>query len=471
MQHQTHRFLHVSLLCLGLGLHTAAYVQPLSATAGSALAAAKPKLIGPMVGAVTMRSARVWAQIQSLKTDTAVPVWLEYQALNESGQPTGHATQTKPQLLSAQQSTASWLLDQLQAGTPYQYKVLWGKKGAIQSSQPQRLRTEALWQWRTNPPPVKILASSCAYTNDAQTDRPSTPYGQSTAIFESMAQRKPDVTLWMGDSVYFRETDADDRSAMAQRYDQWRALPAMQSLLQTGRHLATWDDHDFGPNDSNSSNTSKDISLELFKQYWVNPSHGMPGLPGVFTQTRASDVEFFILDNRWYRDSDKLVDDDRQMLGAGQLRWLKNALTASTSTWKFVVTGSQVLNLQNGFEGWHQFPKEQQAFLGWLEQQRIPGVMLLSGDRHFSVLLKKDRPQLYPLYELTCSPTTARPYQNPVKDLKNNDAIVQGTAVTQNNFCELEVTGNQGHRNLRVSMRDVNGQEIWARNIEESELR
>ena len=468
---QAHRFLHLALLCLGLSLHTSGHVQVLATQTPPALPNTSPTLVGPMVGAVTLRSARVWAQLQQLDKGQQLPTWLEYQALNDSGQPIGKIVQTESHVLSDKQSTSAWLLDQLQPGTAYQYQVHWGQHPAKQSSKAHVLRTEALWQWRTNPPPVRILASSCAYTNDAQSDRLGTPYGQSTAIFESMAKRQPDVSLWMGDSVYFRETDADDRSAMAQRYDQWRGLPAMQALLQKGRHLATWDDHDYGANDSNSSNPTKDISLELFKQYWANPSYGIPGLPGVFTQTRASDVEFFILDNRWYRDSDKLIDDDRQMLGSGQLRWLKNALISSTATWKLVVTGSQVLNMQNAYEGWHQFPKEQQAFLTWLEQQKVPGVMLLSGDRHFSVLLKKDRPAHYPLYELTCSPTTARPYLNPISDLKNNDAIVQGTAVTQNNFCELEVTGKLGRRQLHISMRDIHGQEIWSRHIEESELR
>lgn len=463
--------LNVSVFAVGLVLHPVVHTQTLPAILPSIQLKEQSKLIGPMVGAVTMRSAHVWVQLQNLKKSDRVPITLQYQSLDASGQPSGPILTTQPIVLHDRKSNATWLLDNLKPGTQYRYQVRWKTQAGAKWSKPNQLRTEELWQWRTDPPPLRILASSCAYTNDEGSDRPGTPYGQSTVIFESMAKRQPDVTLWLGDSVYFRETDADDRSAMAQRYDQWRGLRSMQSLLQSGRHLATWDDHDYGPNDSNSSNPSKDISLDLFKQYWANPSYGLPGIPGVFTQTRASDSEFFILDNRWYRDSDKLIDDDRKMLGADQLRWLKNALTSSTATWKFVITGSQVLNMNNAYEGWHQFPKEHQAFLSWLEQQRIPGVMLLSGDRHFSVLLKKERPSHYPLYELTCSPSTARPFLHPVKDLKNNDAIIQGTAVTQNNFCELEITGQKGKRQLHMSVRDANGDELWSRNIQESELR
>jgi len=428
-----------------------------------------------MVGAVTMQSARIWAQLPvggSAQAALPARLWIEYQALDAENRANGHLQKTEVQTPAADaHGAAAWLIGGLKPGTHYQYRVHWRKGATRAHSAPLRFRTEELWPYRKDPPPLRILASSCAYTNDADADRPGKPYGQSTAIFQSMAARKPDVNLWMGDNIYYREVDFDDESAMARRYDQWRALPDLQALLQTGRHIATWDDHDYGPNDSNASYTYKDQSLKLFQRYWANPSYGLPGLPGVFTRYSASDVDFFMLDDRWYRDSDKLVDTDRQMLGQGQLRWLKNALMASTATWKIIVSGSQVLNLGNRYEGWHQFPQESHAFLAWLEQQKLPGVLLLSGDRHFSTLLKLERPGTYPLYELTCSPSTANAYQNPTQDLQGNTRIVAESVVTQNNFCELEVTGARGQRSLNLSIRDAAGALRWSQRLQEGDLR
>ncbi len=434
-------------------------------------ASVEAKVVGPMAGAVTMRSARIWAQLPSLPSAGRVPVRMVYQALDAAGQPTGMAQETQAVLLSSDRNSHIWTVEQLQPGTRYQYKLVWGKGRQQKTSPPYSFKTESLWQWRTDPPALRILASSCAYTNDEQEDRPGRPYGQSNVIYESMASRQPDVTLWMGDNVYLREPDFDDRAAMAQRYDKWRALPELQALLQTGRHLATWDDHDYGVNDSNASNPFKATALALFQQYWANPSYGLPDLPGVFTQHRSSDVEFFMLDDRWYRDSDKLIDEDKQLYGAAQLRWLKNALLSSTATWKLVVTAGQVLNLNNRYEGWNRFEKESQQFLSWLDKQKVPGVMLMSGDRHFSVLLKQERSGTYPLYELTCSPSTAGAYQNPEEDLKDNQRIVPGSVVTQSNFCELEVTGKRGQRTLNITMADRQGQKLFEKKITEQELR
>jgi alkaline phosphatase D len=144
---------------------------------------------------------------------------------------------------------------------------------------------------------------------------------------------------------------------------------------------------------------------------------------------------------------------------------------SSSATFKIIVTSSQALNLNNQYEGWHHFAREQQAFLDWLAKQNVPGVMLMSGDRHFSTLLKLEREGRYPLYELTCSPTTANAFQSPGKEIDNNDRIVAGTVVTQANFCELEVTGKRGNRTLNLSVRDLTGTLLWERPLEEKALR
>lgn len=461
-------------LCVALSMHAAPVnaggeQQPeRQATARDSAAS----VVGPMVGAVTQRSARVWAQLTGVPNAEPADVWVEYWPEGRSsGGGTTHFATDRFTTAGPRHWTVHIPLDRLEPGTRYQYQVKWKSASAQGASAVASVRTESLWQYRTDPPPVRVLAGSCAYTNDPRDDRPGTPYGRSPVIFQSMAERGPDLTLWMGDNIYLREPDFGDETAMSSRYDKWRALPEMQTLLRQGRHVATWDDHDYGPNDSNSSYVHKDKSLKLFQRYWGNPSYGLPGVPGVFTSHTISDAEFFLIDNRWYRDSDRLADEDRRMLGVEQMRWLRNALLASTATWKFIVSGSQVLNLTNQFEGWNRFPRESQEFFDWLEKQKIPGVIFLSGDRHFSVMLKMDRTGTYPLYELTCSPLTAGAYENPVKEIVDNPRLLSGSAVTRNSFCELDFSGAKGARKLSISIRAADNQLQWSREIQEAELR
>src|SRR5207247_4532087 len=67
---------------------------------------------------------------------------------------------------------------------------------------------------------------------------------------------------------------------MAARYRRQRGFAPLQKLLTATSHLAIWDDHDYGPNDSDTSYVMKGETLKLFGRYWPNPSFGLPDLPG-----------------------------------------------------------------------------------------------------------------------------------------------------------------------------------------------
>jgi len=83
-----------------------------------------------------------------------------------------------------------------------------------------------------------------------------------------------------------------------------------------------------------------------------------------------------------------VAGENKTLFGPGQLNWLKQALIASTATFKIVVSGSQLLNDANAFEGWQNFKPERDAFVDWLSRQKIEGVLFLSGDRHHTELIR-----------------------------------------------------------------------------------
>lgn len=411
---------------------------------------------GPMSGPTAMREATVWIQAKS-----AGRAQLEFWPENA----VARKRRSAPVTLSRREDYAARLpLAGLEPGVRYRYRVLVDGKPA---SAIHTLATQALWQWRSDPPSFKVLLGSCAYINEAAYDRPGTPYGGGSEIFASMAAAQPDLTLWLGDNVYFREAD-DSPSGMAARYRHDRALPALQALLGSGNHAAIWDDHDYGPNDSNASFIFKDQSLALFKRYWANPSYGLPGLPGIFTSVRHGDAEFFLLDDRWYRDADSLKAEDKAMFGKKQMRWLQNALLNSTATFKFIAGGSQLLGTPSPYEGWFNFPAERRAFIDWLGANRVEGVLFLSGDRHHTELLQWPRPDAYPLYDLTCSPLTAGTHD--VSRERDNPRLVPGTLVGGRNYCSLEFSGPRAGRKLILRAFDTRGEKLWEKEIMRSEI-
>lgn len=420
-------------------------------------------LAGPMVGATAMRQVKLWVQADAAGT-AVIEYWDTTDAKNVS--------RTKPIRLEDElDHTAHFTLALLEPGRTYGYRVMIDGK---EQKLPQTLafKTQALWQWRTEPPEWKMIFGSCSYDNEAKYDRPGRAYGgpeENKRIYDVMAKQQPDLTLWGGDYLYFREVDEDSVAGLRYRWRYARSTPEQQALLRTGSHLSIWDDHEFGPNDSNSSYRLKGEALGLFKRYWANDSYGLPETAGTFGNQRFNDSELFLLDNRYHRDSDKLQADDKTKLGAAQLRWLKNALLASNAPFKIIVAGSQITNEVNRFEGWQRFPKERADMLKFISDHKIDGVIFLTGDRHFTELLKTERPGTYPLHELTCSPLLSGVPSN-LDAERANKQIVPGTFVAAHNFCTLEFSGPRTARKLTLKSFSNTGEKNWEHTIGPGEL-
>ena len=415
---------------------------------------------GPMVGDTDMHNVSIW-----LQTEVPGPVALSYWAIETPEQKREMNATTRDEGIA----TTTVRLKGLKAGQTYAYQVtVEDKAGPV-----LQFKTHPRWQYRNMVPPpgFRLAMGSCAYINEPERDRDGRAYGGDYQIFDRMAEAKPDLMLWLGDNTYFRENDYTSAEGMAHRYRHDRALPQLQRLLQTGRHQAIWDDHDYGPNNSNHSFTLKGDALNLFQRYWANRSHGLPGHPGIYGSFTESDVEFFLLDNRSFRDSDEdLRNPTKAQFGAEQMRWLKNALLASTATFKVIAAGGQFLNDYNRFEGWTHFKAERADFMDWLAANRVRGVLFLSGDRHQTELIKLPRHGHYPLYELTCSPLTAGPSKG-MGDEDKKSFLVPGTLVQQRNFCTIDFSGYRNSRKMVIRSYNSDGTPLWSHEVNEAELK
>jgi alkaline phosphatase D len=435
---------------------SAAVVQAQNNRANQLLAA------GPMLGYVEMQEANLW-----LQTTKPTTFEVSYWPQNAKDSTRSFNGTTHPE----QSNTAHIKLQNLDVGTTYNYE-LYLDGDLVTLPYETTFSTKQLWQHRTDPPNFSIAMGSCLYINDKQYDRPGEAYGKGTEILTKIHQKNPDIMLWLGDNVYYREPDFYSKSRMDYRYKDARNTPQMQPLLAKAINLATWDDHDFGPNNSNRSYRMREEALAIFKRYWANPSYGIEGTNGVFTKYKYSDVEFFFMDDRYHRAPNNLRKTYKDFFGQAQLQWLKDGLISSNATFKVVVVGNQVTNRRNQYESLFAYGQEFDDLMKFLSRNEVPGLLFLSGDRHFTELLKTERPEKYPLYEFTSSPLSSGSYSTLDESKEfNNPQRVKGTLVYEDqNFGMIRVRGKEDQRKLILQAFGSQGKKLWEKTITESEL-
>ncbi len=196
-----------------------------------------------------------------------------------------------------------------------------------------------------------------------------------------------------------------------------------RELLASTGIYATWDDHDMYSYDSAGgygldTQPYKMPNFRVFEQNWNNPFNGIqPQVPGAFFNHRIGDVEIFMTDGRFYRYDPRLAKDDKEvkpytMLGPEQKQWLLDSLKKSTAKFKILASGTMWHEDadKRGADSWagpnSPFQKERDEIFDFINQEKINGVILISGDRHRTDIWKTERSKAYPLYEFLSSKMT-----------------------------------------------------------------
>lgn len=318
---------------------------------------------GPMLGAITTDTVRVWARTDATRT---VGLRLDRDA-DLSDAPVVAWVQPSPH----DDYTGTLLVEDVPGGT-WHYGV--EVDGVL-------LEQDLLSLAPTTPGPRKIAMGSCAKLDQQP-------------IFALIDAMDVDALLMLGDNHYANSADLES----LRWFYRWSLdRPFRRDLLTHTPTVATWDDHDYVGNNTDGTAAGKDTALRAFGEYWANESVGAPGTPGVFSRWRWGDVEVFLVDDRYYRG----LNGD--FLGAAQTTWLVDAMASSDATFKLLACGSRWTEVGSS-DSWAEFLPARDALFAELAARNVQGIVLLSGDIHRSELRWIARAEGYDLLEVTSSP-------------------------------------------------------------------
>ncbi|WP_190311494.1 alkaline phosphatase D family protein [Polaribacter sp. IC066] len=240
-------------------------------------------------------------------------------------------------------------------------------------------------------------------------------------LWKEIKKNNPDVWIWGGDNIY---SDTDDMAKMKRDYNALTQQKGYAELTKNIPVLATWDDHDYGFNDSGVEFHKKDSAQTLFLDFFkVDKNSPRRKQEGIYTSkeftTTKGLIKVIVLDTRYFRtallratkESKKRylpnTDVNSSVLGAAQWSWFQKELNTSKADFNIIVSSIQILSTEHGFETWGNFPNDVVKLKNSIINSEAKGVFMLSGDRHLSEFSKTTVENLnYPLIDFTSSGLT-----------------------------------------------------------------
>ncbi len=416
----------------------------LPALGGAAARHALPLLGGPMLGALAHDGARVWVR-------TVRPALVEVLVQTPAGERRyGPVAST-----AASDLTAVVPVTGLSPATNHPYRVLVdGKRIAVPES--AAITTPPAPE---HPGRTTIAFGSCFHKSGLG-DR---------ALLERMHLRGACALLVLGDSA------VDDRDAHVglHRCDYllrdlqtgWRELSAATAIY------ASWDDHDYFNNDKagvppGHTAADRDALRRVWTQNWNNPAYGFEEREfGIFFRTRLGPCDLIMLDTRSRRTRPGEPDS---FLGAEQMRWLEQQLTACTAPFVIITGGTMWSdNISNGKDSWGVWDKPgRERIFALIEKLRLPAVFL-SGDRHGARVISIPRPSGHTFWEIEPASLGAHPGPPAFGTPKELQPFgMTGKAL----YGECTVDTAAADPTATISIVDSAGKEHWQRTFTSTEL-
>ncbi|RYZ58639.1 MAG: alkaline phosphatase family protein [Proteobacteria bacterium] len=250
---------------------------------------------------------------------------------------------------------------------------------------PNALRAQSPLEVRTNAEALQNLEDK-ALTTIAFGSCNNT--AKDLSYWSIIQKDNPDLWIWMGDNIYADLTTLKQREA---RYNFLKTYPLYQDFRAKTAVIGTWDDHDYGFNNSSGTYWSREQSQALFCDFMdIDKYAATRSQDGVYQSyvfgPAGQRTEVILLDLR-YNMNNSLTH--RELLGEDQWRWFEDRMKSTTAD--LLVIGSS-LNVTSpvallGLEGWTGYPLEKQRLYDALSMTDKPTVML-SGDRHFAELYR-----------------------------------------------------------------------------------
>ncbi len=262
-----------------------------------------------------------------------------------------------------------FVLSGLTADTEYQFRFL-DADGAPVDAEARTFRT---FPAPGQPASFRFVVASCARDADSP-------------VFSATLRQGARFFLHTGD-FHYADIAKNDVRLFRRAFDSHLVAPRLRAMLASVPLIYLWDDHDYGPNDSDKTSPSREASLRNYRQ--LVPHHPLADaadsdapIDQAFSVGR---VRFILSDLRSQRDPAA-----RRMMNAAQDAWLRAEFLAARDSGHALIfwvssvpwNGSPVPG-----DRWQGYVEQRAEIADFIKANGLVGrVAILSGDAHMTAI-------------------------------------------------------------------------------------
>jgi alkaline phosphatase/alkaline phosphatase D len=213
--------------------------------------------------------------------------------------------------------------------------------------------------------------------------------------FAALRALGPDFFIAAGDVVYYDHPTRQPARTPAELRRKWHEQFRFPRLVDFLGETATYwlkDDHDFRFNDADLTGPgAPDVGLgiDLFREQAPILPQGDRQAPTYRTHRVHPHLQLWMLEGRDHRSPNAAADGPAKSLwGPEQSAWLRSTLRESDATWKILISptpivGPDTASKRDNHANWQGFRAEGEAFLTWVKEAGLRGLLVFCGDRHW----------------------------------------------------------------------------------------
>jgi alkaline phosphatase D len=240
----------------------------------------------------------------------------------------------------------------------------------------------------------KFGFASCSKSCPPECDA-ETPFntGSNSQLYDNIRTKAEnnelDFFVHLGD-MHYRDISINDEKYFQEAYDSVFGTPRQRDCWSKIPMYYMWDDHDYGPNDTDKNNPARNAAIAAYRRRVPSPTLAKSGSTDApyYSFVRGR-VRFIVTDIRSEREPKGTypsTNASQQVFSSDQKTWFQNEMLAAKAANQIIVwanTNPWVSSIQNNKDDWGGYHYARMEIVNFINTNELADrIVIISGDMH-----------------------------------------------------------------------------------------